>query len=47
MEVGVEGLQSLLPYRAYNINDMLGNGGRGLDWWCICGADRLYLQKKF
>ena len=34
MAIGMEGLQYLLPYRAYNVNDMLGNGA-GILMGCL------------
>ncbi len=41
----MEGLQYLLPYRAYNVNDMLGNGAGALMGWVFVGLTGFILKK--
>lgn len=42
---GMEGLQYLLPYRAYNVNDMLGNAAGALMGWVMTVLTGFALKK--
>lgn len=43
---GMEALQYLLPYRAYNVNDMLGNGTGALMGGVLVRLTGLFYKKR-
>ena len=46
LAVGLEGVQYLLPYRAYNVNDMLGNGAGALMGGVLVGLIGFFIKKR-